>query len=97
MIYFDNAATTIIDEEIIKSFLGAQKLAIGNASSTHQLGYAALELEKRAKKQIAGFFNCQDEDVIFTSGATESNNLAIKGIIDRYKNRGKPIFFKFFN
>ena len=91
MIYFDNAATTMIDEDVLKSFLGAQKLAIGNASSTHQLGYAALEFEKKAKKQIASFFNCNEEDVIFTSGATESNNLAIKGVIERYKNRGKHI------
>ena len=49
MIYFDNAATTMIDEDVLKSFLGAQKLAIGNASSTHQLGYAALEFEKKDK------------------------------------------------
>lgn len=91
MIYFDNASTTMIDEDILKSFLGAQKIAIGNASSTHQLGYAALELEKKAKKQIASFFNCQEEDVIFTSGATESNNLAIKGIVERYKSRGNHI------
>lgn len=91
MIYFDNAATTKVYQEIIDSFNSALVNYIGNSSSVHKEGIKALELEKKATRQIASFFNCDENEVIFTSGATESNNLAIKGVSLRYKNRGKHI------
>ena len=91
MIYFDNAATTIIDEEVLNSFNYTIKNYMGNSSSLHHEGLRALELEKKAIKQIASFFNASENEVYFTSGATESNNMAIKGVCLYYQNRGKHI------
>lgn len=91
MIYFDNAATTKVYQEIIDSFNNALIRYMGNSSSTHKEGLKALELEKKATQQIASFFSCQEDEVIYTSGATESNNMAIKGVAFRYQNRGKHL------
>ena len=91
MIYFDNAATTKVNEEVLDSFNYVVKNYIGYSSSLHKEGLKASELEKKAREQIASFFKCNNEEVLFTSGATESNNLAIKGVAFRYKNRGNHI------
>lgn len=91
MIYFDNAATTFVDNEVLNSFNQAVKNFFANPSSMHQVGYSAALIQKKARQQIANFFKCQEDEVIFTSGATESNNLAIKGYAFRYANRGKHL------
>lgn len=91
MIYFDNAATTRVYKEVIDSFNYAVTNYIGNSSSLHKEGLRVLELEKKASKQIASFLNASEDEVIFTSGATESNNLAIKGVAMRYQKRGKHL------
>ena len=91
MIYFDNAATTMVDEDILNSFVTAINKVSGNSSSLHKEGLKALQMEMKAKKQIASFFNVDENEIIFTSGATESNNLAIRGTAFRYQNRGKHI------
>lgn len=91
MIYFDNAATTRVYKEVIDSFNYAVTNYIGNSSSLHREGLRVLELEKRASKQIGSFFGVEEDEVIFTSGATESNNLAIKGVAFRYQKRGKHL------
>lgn len=91
MIYFDNAATTKINDEVLNSFNIATKQFFANSSSTHKEGMLASQIEKKAREQAASFFNASEEEIIFTSGASESNNLAIKGVAFRYQNRGKHI------
>lgn len=91
MIYFDNAATTYVDKEILDSFVTAIEKVSGNSSSLHKEGIKALVMEQKARKQIASFFNAEENDVLFTSGATESNNLAIRGVAFKYQNRGRHI------
>ena len=91
MIYFDNAATTIVNDEVLNSFNNCVKNYMGNSSSLHQEGLKASLLEKKATEQIASFFNAKEDEVYFTSGATESNNMAIKGVAFYYKNRGNHI------
>lgn len=91
MIYFDNAATTSVNEEVLKSFNYAVKNYMGNSSSLHKEGLRVLEMEKKAIHQVASFFHAEDNEVYFTSGATESNNMAIKGVAFYYQNRGKHL------
>lgn len=91
MIYLDNAATTKLNEEILKGFSELNNKFFANSASTHKLGQEAYRLEEMARSQIAKLLNCDPSEVIFTSGATESNNLAIKGVAFSYQNRGKHI------
>jgi cysteine desulfurase len=83
-IYLDNAATTPTDPEVLKSMLPYFSEKFGNPMSIHSLGQEALEAVDKARRLVADFLNCQPDEVIFTSGATESNNLAIKGFIKKY-------------
>lgn len=83
-IYLDNAATTPIDSEVLKEMLPYFSEKFGNPMSIHSFGQEAAEAVDTARKQVADFLNCQPEEIIFTSGATESNNLAIKGVVKKY-------------
>jgi len=83
-IYLDNAATTPVDEEVLNAMLPYFSEKFGNASSLHSFGQEASEAVEESRKTLAGFFNAAPEEIIFTSGATESNNLAIKGVIRAY-------------
>lgn len=80
-IYLDYAATTPIDKTVLKKMLPYFFEKFGNAMSVHGFGQEALEAIDNARTEIAKFFNCSSSEIIFTSGATESNNLAIKGSI----------------
>ena len=91
MIYLDYAATTPISEEVLDTFLKINKRFFANTSSSHKLGFEVGQLEAKAREQVASLFSVKEKEVIFTSGATESNNLAIKGVCFRYENRGKHI------
>src|SRR5574344_93102 len=91
MIYLDNASTTIIDEEVLKSYTLFLNEYFANASAIHALGLKGQKYLTSAKEQITKILNVPNFDVIFTSGATESNNLAIKGTAFNYQNRGKTI------
>lgn len=94
MIYFDNAATTTVDKEVINSYKKALEDNFGNASSKHRFGQDSERLYIKAKKQIAKYLaptEVSPEEIIITSGATESNNLSILGITNRYYKRGKHI------
>lgn len=91
MIYFDNAATTKLNKEVLKGFNDLNLKFFANSASTHKLGIESYRLEEKARSQIATLLNCEPNEIIFTSGATESNNLAIKGSALKYKNRGKHI------
>lgn len=90
-IYLDYAATTPIDEEIIESYYKLLKANYGNSDSIHEEGTKAGTFLKKARMQIANLLGCKENEVIFTSGSTESNNTAIKGVAFAYQNRGKHI------
>lgn len=93
-IYFDNAATTPMDERVaaIMSRYLTKGGVFGNAASLqHQYGREAKQAVDTARNQVAGLINCQPEEIIWTSGATEANNLAIKGIAHFYQRNGKHI------
>ena len=80
-IYLDNNATTPIDERVLTAILPYLKDRFGNAASrTHTFGWHAEDAVDLAREQIASLINAQPKDIVFTSGATESDNLAIKGV-----------------
>lgn len=91
MVYLDYSATTPVSEEVLDSFIKCSRKYIGNPNSLHKLGVDAKNIIDASTKQIKDLLNLDDEEVIYTSGATEANNLAIKGICLKYKNRGKHI------
>lgn len=80
MIYFDNSATTKPHEEVIESYQTVSENYYGNPSSQHQLGYDADKLLRKAYEQAANMLGVSNQEIIFTSGGTESNNLAIKAL-----------------
>ncbi|WP_217586993.1 cysteine desulfurase family protein [Lentibacillus saliphilus] len=91
MIYLDNSATTKPDPSVLDSFLQATTVYFGNPSSVHQLGGTAEKLLQQSKQQVAQLLNVKESEIIFTSGGTESNNTAIKGIALQHQNRGRHI------
>jgi cysteine desulfurase len=90
-IYFDNAATTRTDPEIAAVALELMTGDYGNPASLHGKGYAALARMNEAKKQVAALMGCAAEEVVFTSGGTEANNLAIIGGATALQRRGKHV------
>jgi cysteine desulfurase len=82
-IYFDHSATTPVDPQVLRAMLPYLKSDFGNASSLHFLGQRARAGVEKAREQVAKFLVCEPKEVIFTSGATESNNLAILGFVRR--------------
>ena len=91
MVYLDYAATTPVDKRVLESFDRTCLEYIGNPNSLHSEGVKAKKLMEAAVNQVASLLNVKSDEVIFTSGATESNNLAIMGVINKYKDRGKTI------
>ena len=91
MIYLDYSATTPVNKEVIDSYSKACEKYIGNPNSLHRLGTEAKEVIDASSKQIANILNIKPTEIIYTSGASESNNTAIKGVALKYANRGKHI------
>lgn len=91
MIYLDYSATTKVNDEVLDSFVKCSKEFIGNPNSLHTLGVKSKNMIDSATKQISKLLNIKENEIIYTSGSSESNNLAIKGICEKYKNRGKHI------
>ncbi len=88
MVYLDYAATTPVDDDVLDTFNKVTKEYIGNPNSLHKLGIASKKLIEASTKQIASILNVKESEIIYTSGASEANNMAIKGIAFKYKNRG---------
>jgi cysteine desulfurase len=88
MIYYDNSATTKPYREVLDSFLTVSSEYFGNPSSLHGLGVTAEKLLTQARTQVANLLAVKPNELYFTSGGTESNNLALKGTALLYKNRG---------
>lgn len=91
MIYLDYSATTMTSREVLDSFVQSSTKYIGNPNSLHKLGVEANNLINKATSQIANILGVKENEIIYTSGASESNNLALKGIAHKYQNRGKHI------
>lgn len=91
MIYLDYSATTPVNKEVLDSFNKVCLNFPGNPNSLHNLGVECKNLIDEATNQIAKLLNIKATEIIYTSGATESNNTAIKGIALKYQNRGKHI------
>nr|WP_242466714.1 cysteine desulfurase family protein [Brevibacillus brevis] len=87
----DNSATTRPHPQVIETVRRAMESYYGNPSSLHQKGVEAENVLKQARKVAAQYLGCKESEVIFTSGGTESNNTAIKGVAFQYQNRGKHI------
>src|SRR3989344_1908029 len=83
-IYLDNAATTKVDERVLKAMLPHFTEKYGNASSQHLVGQEAKNALEKSRKIIAKSINARAHEIIFTSGGTESNNLALKGLFFAY-------------
>jgi cysteine desulfurase len=91
MIYFDNGATTRPFKEVLDSFVKVSGEYFGNPSSLHGLGIQAEKLLTQARAQVANLLAVKPAEIFFTSGGTESNNLAIKGTALAHKTRGKHL------
>ncbi len=85
-IYFDNAATTKVHPEVIKTITDTMTNIWGNPSSLHYIGQQAKHILDNARKLIAKHINCNPNDIIFTSGACESNSLSICGFLNKHPN-----------
>jgi cysteine desulfurase len=88
-IYLDHNATTPVDPRVLERLVEVQREHFGNpASSSHAYGWAAARLVEEAREEVARLIGATSREIVFTSGATESNNLALKGVAARYAGRG---------
>jgi cysteine desulfurase len=91
-VYMDNHATTRVDPRVVEAMLPFFDERFGNAGSVnHSFGWEARDAVDEARTSIAGQLGAKPREIVFTSGATESNNLAIRGVAERVKRRGNHI------
>lgn len=91
MVYLDYSATTPVDERVLETFNKVCREYPGNSNSLHSLGVKSKKLEDYATDAISKLLHVKSNEVIYTSGASEANNMAIKGVCLKYQNRGKHI------
>jgi cysteine desulfurase len=87
-IYLDHSATTPVDKKVVNAMLPYLNKIYGNPSSLHSFGQTALAGVEKARSQAARFLNCEPDEIIFTSGATEADNMSIEGVIKALRKKG---------
>ena len=90
-IYLDYNATTPVDPAVLEAMLPFLRGTFGNAASAHAFGCEANKAVEQARQQVASLIAADPREIVFTSGATEANNLAIKGVAEQYKEKGRHI------
>ncbi|MEW5977891.1 MAG: cysteine desulfurase NifS [Acidobacteriota bacterium] len=90
-IYLDNNATTQVEPEVLEAMLPCFREVYGNASSVHRFGQDAKDLVDEARRQVAHLINAEPDEIVFTSGGTEADNLAVRGVIDSRRTRSPHI------
>ncbi|MHA7099512.1 cysteine desulfurase family protein [Roseivirga pacifica] len=91
IIYLDNASTTPIDPNVLEAMMPFLKDQYANAASNHVFGHLVKDYTRKAREQVAGLIGSESHEIVFTSGATEAINLAMKGVADFYQDKGKHI------
>lgn len=90
-VYLDNSATTPVDKEVVEAMMPFLTGKFGNASSIHFFGQEARAAVDKARHQVAGLINARPNEIVFTSGGTEANNLAIRGLLEANEKYGRHI------
>ncbi|HEX8737412.1 MAG TPA: cysteine desulfurase NifS [Pyrinomonadaceae bacterium] len=90
-VYLDNSATTPVDKEVVETMLPFLTEKFGNASSIHFFGQEARAAVDKARHQVAEILNARPNEIVFTSGGTEANNLAIRGLVEANQKHGSHI------
>src|SRR6185295_16914359 len=90
-VYLDNSATTAMAPEVIEAMLPYFSEEMGNAQSVHSFGQRAKSAIEKARRQVAALINASPTEIVFVSGGTEADNLAIRGIADAHRDRGHHI------
>ncbi|MEO5966613.1 MAG: aminotransferase class V-fold PLP-dependent enzyme, partial [Candidatus Limnocylindrales bacterium] len=91
-VYMDNHATTPVDQRVVDAMLPVFTQQFGNSGSrNHAFGWEAEALVDEAREKVAKVIGAKAKEIIFTSGATESNNLALRGVVEFYKEKGNHI------
>src|SRR5438132_6065949 len=90
-VYLDHSATTPIDARVVQAMLPYLTETFGNASSIHQFGQEARAAVDKARRQVAALIGAHANEIVFTSGGTEANNLAVSGICEVSQSQGRHI------
>lgn len=90
-IYLDHAATTPVDADVLDAMLPFFRERFGNPSSGHWPGQAALDAVESARRRVAGLFHAGPQEIVFTSGGTEADNLALRGVARALRDRGRHV------
>ncbi|HEX8368425.1 MAG TPA: cysteine desulfurase NifS [Pyrinomonadaceae bacterium] len=90
-VYLDNSATTPVDKEVVETMLPFLTEKFGNASSIHFFGQEARAAVDKARHQVAEILNARPNEIVFTSGGTEANNLAVRGLVEANQKHGRHI------
>src|ERR671912_3063322 len=90
-VYMDHSATTPVDRRVVEAMLPFLTEKYGNASSVHFFGQEARAAVDRARREVAALANARPNEIVFLSGGTEANNLAIRGVAEAFEARGRHL------